>query len=175
MPNALADLMEATDSTRRKIQFWVEAGAIVPESGTDRGGRGVHREFSTEELVIACVLKAIEGDHVVPIGRLLAISKNLRPQLSSKIVREELNEAILGRLDLFMVLSPTHARQGSTIGWFTVSNSRTTMPDPPNYDVGSYLREYLIDGLIADNRRDNCSRNVVYLNPWLSKVRQILK
>jgi hypothetical protein len=175
MPNALADLMEATDSTRRKIQFWVEAGAIMPEPGTDRGGRGVHREFSTEELVIACVLKAIEGDHVVPIGRLLAISKNLRSQLSIKAVMEEINEAIMGRLDLFMVISPRQGSSYTSIGWFLIANSRTTMPDPPNYDVGAFLRTYLVDGLIADNRRDNCSRNIIYLNPWLSKVRQILR
>ena|ERR1700727_3150565 len=173
MPNTLADLMEAADSTRRKIQFWVEAGAIMPEPGTDRGGRGVHREFSTEELVIACVLKAIEGDHVVPIGRLLTISKHLRPYLSSKIVRDEFNEAIKGRLDLFMVISPGQGQ--SSIGWFAVSNSHTTMPNPPNYDVGSFLRKDLVDGLIEKKRRDNCSRNVVYLNPWLSKVRQILR
>jgi hypothetical protein len=169
VPNALSDLMRATDSTRRKIQFWVESGAIVPEPGTDRGGRGVHREFSMEELVIACVLKAIEGDHVVPIGRLLAIAKHLRLELSSPFVRDEFNEAILGRLDLFVVISPNY------LGFFPVANSRTTMSNPPDYDVGGRLRDTIIRDLIADNSRDNCSRNVVYLNPWLSRVRQTLR
>jgi hypothetical protein len=180
VPNTLADLMQVTDATRRKIQFWVEAGAIVPEPGTDRGGKGVHREFSTEELVIACVLKAIEGDHVVPIGRLLAISRNLRSELMlSKHIRNEFNEAMAGRLDLFMILSPGNHRQSKTasnfVAFFLVPNSRTTIIPRPDYDLGRLLRKILAEDLIADSSRDNCSRIVVYLNPWLSRVRETLK
>jgi hypothetical protein len=166
----LSDVEEIARAPRRTITFWIEQGVLLPEPGTNRAGRGVHRQFSSDEVVIACILRSMSQDHVVPIGRLLLISKELRQQLKGAAVRETINRAISGEVKLFLTLEPGMISE--------ISEDKTTrlsrfnfLPDPTPEDIFSLT----ISRLIEDYSLQNCSKTIVYLNPWFSMVRETLK
>jgi hypothetical protein len=73
----LADLARVTGAKRRSLQLWADAGVIVPEKSTDRGGSGTHRRFSRKEAVIACIVHAF-ALHQIAIGELQLISTAMR-------------------------------------------------------------------------------------------------
>src|ERR1700722_12474131 len=74
---SVSDVEEIVFSNGRTIQFWVEAGALIPSADTHHAGRGIHRAFDASEVVIGCVLRAVSQNNL-PIGRLIAIAKALR-------------------------------------------------------------------------------------------------
>jgi hypothetical protein len=76
----LADLTRITGAKRRTVQLWAEAGVIRARPATERGGTGVHRQFSIEEAFIACVMTAFV-ELRMGIGTLLKLSKLLRGTL----------------------------------------------------------------------------------------------
>jgi hypothetical protein len=170
----LSDVEDIALAPRRTITFWIEQGVLLPDPGTDRAGRGVHRQFSADEVIIACCLRAISQDHLPPIGRLLMVSKVLRKQLKSDGAgRKIINRAISGELNLFLVLDP------DTISFFPVALPDST-PEPTIHGwkpvpVDAAFYNTVINPLITDNRRDKCLKTVVFLNPWLSQVREPLK
>jgi hypothetical protein len=86
----LADLARVSGAKRRSLQLWADAGVIVPEKSTDRGGSGTHRQFSRKEAIIACIIHAF-ALHQVSIGELQIISMAIRVFLlvSSKGELEE--------------------------------------------------------------------------------------
>jgi DNA-binding transcriptional MerR regulator len=103
----LSDIEEIADAPRRTITFWTEQGLLVPAVGTNRAGRGVHRQFSADEVVIACVMRALSQDHGVPIGRLLSVSRMMRSYLKTEgKVRKNIDQAISGEVRLFFILEP---------------------------------------------------------------------
>jgi hypothetical protein len=73
----LADLARVTGAKRRSLQLWADAGVIVPEKSTDRGGSGTHRRFSRKEAIIACIVHAF-ALHQIAIGELQEISTAIR-------------------------------------------------------------------------------------------------
>jgi len=103
---SLSDVEEIVFSNRRTIQFWVEAGALVPTPDTNRAGRGIHRVFDASELVIACILRAVSQNNL-PIGRLIAISKALRDTyFKIEYVINKINLARTGSASLFLIIEP---------------------------------------------------------------------
>lgn len=166
---SLSDVEEIADAPRRTITFWIEQGVIRPEPGTDGAGRGVHRQFSADEVVIACMLRAASQDHVIPYGRLRAISGVLRTQLKSEVAfRKTVNQAVSGEVNLFLILEPKASDGYFRVGVFPVLK---TSEDKDKVN----LWHDTIQSLIEDSSRETCSKTIVFTNPWLSKVRERLK
>jgi hypothetical protein len=164
---SLSDVEEIADAPRRTVTWWIEQGIILPEPGTDRAGRGVHRQFTAEEVVIACMLRAASQDHTIPIGRLLTISKVVRGKIDGAI-RRMVNQAISGEVNLFLIVEPTASDGHTKVGFFPV------LKTPEAKDRNALWSHTLAD-LLRDNSRETCSKTIVYVNPWLSKVREPLK
>jgi hypothetical protein len=147
--HSLSNVIDITFSNRRTIQFWVEAGALVPTPDTDRAGRGVHRSFDSSEVVIACILAALSQNNL-PVGRLIAIAKAVRGvYLKEKDIINKINLAKTGNASLFLIVEP-----GFNIV-FLID------PDPKE------VYEHTVELMKA---RHTSSKTIVSLTPWLERA-----
>jgi hypothetical protein len=149
---SLAKMVDISHSSRRSLQFWVEAGALRPTAGTDREGRGIHRRFDRSELILACVLGACSQVNL-PIGRLIGISRGFRDDLMMKDrAAVHIEAAIIDSAKVFLIVEP--------------GLDLVLLSDP---DEGE-LYECLIRDMIEISARFRTSRTIFYLNPWLKDV-----
>jgi hypothetical protein len=149
---SLSDVEDIVFSNRRTIQFWVEAGALVPTPDTNRAGRGIHRAFDASEVVIACVLRAVSQNNL-PIGRLIAIAKALRhTYFKMEYIINKINLARTGSVSLFLIIEP-----GLDLV-FSID------PDPEE------VYKYTVKPMMVRRSRDTSSKTIVYLTPWLERV-----
>ena len=79
---SLADLVEVTGANRRSVQIWAERSVLQALVGTEAAGTGVHRRFTRDEAIIACVVHAFAMRHIA-IGGLLEISAAVRSFIGS--------------------------------------------------------------------------------------------
>jgi hypothetical protein len=155
---SLSQMVEIAHSDRRTVQFWVESGALLPSAATNRAGRGVHREFDRDELIIACTLSAV-AQAKLPIGRLIVVSKALRTNfLVVPDGREYIEKAINGPGHVFLKIRP--GREDET----------ELVCEPDAHDERAIYGD-----LIRTNRRHDSSALVFYLNPWLEGVPMLPK
>lgn len=96
---SLADLTKITDSKRRSVQLWAEAGVIHADVETERAGTGVHRRFSRNEAIIA-VLIARRAELRISIGMLKMLADHYRTLMQRFDVIFE--ECIAGRMIAYM-------------------------------------------------------------------------
>ncbi|CAH2400503.1 hypothetical protein MES4922_250002 [Mesorhizobium ventifaucium] len=96
---SLADLTKITDSKRRSVQLWAEAGVIHADVETERAGTGVHRRFSRNEAIIA-VLIARRAELRISIGMLKMLADHYRTLMQRFDVIFE--ECIAGRMTAYM-------------------------------------------------------------------------
>jgi hypothetical protein len=106
----LSDLTRLTGGKRRSVQLWAEGGAIRAEDGTERQGSGVHRTFSRDEAVIACILAPF-AEMGAPIGRLIRIGNWLR----ERILKERRKEIEAGLGDIHPVYLVAHSIHGDSV------------------------------------------------------------
>ena len=111
MAQALADVIGAT---KRQVQIWTDAGAIVCIPETDRQGRGRQRLYDPSEIPIAGLVAAI-SKYKLPIGMIVGWSQMVRTHLAgrgqgasgfSPYEREWYEAALAGELRSFLVLTP---------------------------------------------------------------------
>jgi hypothetical protein len=149
---SLAAVVEISNSNRRTVQFWVEAGALIPSADTNRAGRGVHRSFDRLELIIACVLGAVSQAQT-PIGRLIGIAVGFRAEyLANERLREMIEAAISAKSKIMLIVEP--------------GREFRILADPSPEEA----YKYLVDDMFAYDRQSDTFRNAFYLNPWLAGV-----
>jgi len=99
----LSDLVRITGAKRRALQIWADRGALRAEPETESSGSGVHRTFSREEAVIACVLTGFSQQEVA-IGNLLKVSHGMREgYLKIPHLRPIFNDALAGKGKNFLI------------------------------------------------------------------------
>ena len=76
----LGDLVKITGAKPRSLQLWADRKVIRAIKNTDDSGSGVHRRFSRDETIIACIIQAFALRHM-SIGQLKAIADGLRNEL----------------------------------------------------------------------------------------------
>jgi hypothetical protein len=91
---SLGDLEKITRAKRRSIQLWADAGVIQAGRSTERAGTGIHREFSRDEAIVACIIRPFALRRM-SIGELLFISGAIRTTLFAQ--RPLIEAAIDGR------------------------------------------------------------------------------
>src|SRR5277367_2644721 len=148
---ALADLVRFTGAKRRAVQLWAEGGAIVAEPDTEHAGAGVHRVFSQDEVVVACVVAAFAQDSA-PIGFLIRAGKDIRGLLSRPHSKNDVYKAVIDVERRFLIYDKTDRPLV-----FRVSH-------PDFVDV---LTTYLLQGM----RDSNIKANIVYLNGCFARLR----
>ena len=77
----IGDIVARTGAKERSVLMWADALAILPDGGTNRGGRGVHRQFKWRELEIAAVLAAV-APFRLPIGVMVQVGNIVRSGLN---------------------------------------------------------------------------------------------
>lgn len=103
MDYTLADLGRITGAKRRSLQLWADARAIIAELPTDHAGTGVHRRFSRDEAIIACILSAFAAQQI-SIGGLVEIAKSVRSFLSVSATRKMIIEPAIAGDDRWMLV-----------------------------------------------------------------------
>jgi hypothetical protein len=91
---SLGDLEKITRAKRRSIQLWADAGVLQAARSTERAGTGIHREFSRDEAIVACIIRPFALRRM-SIGELLFISGAIRTTLFAQ--RPLIEAAIDGR------------------------------------------------------------------------------
>ncbi len=147
----LAKVMEIAQLDRRTVQYWTEAGALHPTQATNRAGRGIHREFKRDGVIIACVLNGL-AQFKLPIGTLLRVSQDIRVRyiVPDAKLRQPLEDAI--------------ARQAKVFLWVRGENI-AIIADPAAEDCARWFEQ-----LCLENRKDGSGACLLFLNPWLGSV-----
>jgi hypothetical protein len=143
----LADLVRLTRAKRRSVQLWAESGALVAEPETERAGAGVHRAFSRDEAIVACVVAAFALD-AFPIGKLIHIGASIRDLLKKKEFRGDVLQAVNNERPTFLYydqkLSPT---------------------------IIAPFVEQFGKHLLGEMNDENVKANIVYLNGCFARLR----
>ena len=74
---SLSDLVEVTGAKRRSVQLWAERGVIRALKSTESVGTGVHRQFSRDEAIIACIVHPF-ALRQISIGELVNVAAAVR-------------------------------------------------------------------------------------------------
>lgn len=147
----LQDLVRFTGAKRRSVQLWAEAGAIVAAPATERAGAGVHRSFSEDEVVVACVVAAFAQDNA-PIGFLLRVGKDIRALMSTPRGKENVYKAVINVEKLFLIYD---------------KGDNPTIFGPRHPDFCEVLRTYFLYAM----KDSNIKANIVYLNGCFARLR----
>jgi hypothetical protein len=99
----LADLVRITGAKRRSLQLWADRGALKAEPETNTAGSGVHRQFSKDEAIIACILNGLALQEVA-IGNLVKAANGIRSAyFRVPHLRETFEEALRGEGKNFLI------------------------------------------------------------------------
>ena len=99
----IADLANVTGAPTRSIIFWSDKGALRPERSTASGGKGVHRLFDRDELIVCAILAALHLTSA-PIARLRSVAATMRGLLNEPKARLDVEAAIRDDYKVFLVV-----------------------------------------------------------------------
>jgi len=154
----VADLIKATNASPRTIKFWVDQGLIRATKASEGGGHGVHRQFTRNELILACLLLPLSigwrGDQTRTLSELKELAKEVRFVIA--IEQECIEKAIEGRRPYYLVL--TWIFEGGISSWVTPTH---------------YAKELYFPGVIGELEENPGRAEVLYLNQWLSPLRNM--
>lgn len=137
----LADLVRITGAKRRSLQLWADRGALKADPGTDAAGSGVHRVFSKDEAIIACVLNGFARQEVA-IGNLVKVALGIRiAYLRVPQMRETFDEALRGEGRNFLIYN----LEGAVTLW-SQTYSKVSLP----HALTSMIGELSISAVVVD-------------------------
>ena len=119
MAQAVAD---ATGATKRQVQIWTDAGAILCIPETDRQGRGRQRLYDRSELPFVALVNAL-SIYKVPIGYLVKWTSLARIYLGDqahklgKHSKAWCKSAMAGERESFLVFYWSHEGRVHTAAW----------------------------------------------------------
>jgi hypothetical protein len=155
----VADLIKATDARPRTIKFWVDRGLIRATKASEGGGHGVHRQFTRNELILACLLLPLamgrRGDQTRTISELEELAKSIRVAIHAE--QDVLEEAVAGREHHYLIL--TWIFGGTISTWVT----------PP----AGVAKELYFPGVVSELQTHPGRAEVLYLNMWLQPLRNM--
>jgi DNA-binding transcriptional MerR regulator len=162
MTYSVADVIEATGLKRRTIQFWADKGVIQATRATQEGGSGVHRSFTRNEVIIACLMHPFSlgwhGDQTRSLSELREVAKTLRHLL--RAFAEDFEAAIKAQGSFYLVL---FWRFGQTPG-----SGQPTSIDTWLEDVQK--GKPFFPGIFGTLEKWSGRAEVLYLNEWLQPL-----
>jgi hypothetical protein len=154
----VADLIKATDAKPRTIKFWVDRGLIRATKASEGGGHGVHRQFTRNELILACLLYPLamgwRGDQTRTISELVELAKSIRVAIHAE--RDVFERAVSGREHFYLVLIWIFGGQIQT--WVTPTHK---------------ARRLYFPGVVAELETHPGRAEALYLNGWLQPLRKM--
>ena len=154
--HTLADMEDLLACNRRSVQFWTDAGALIPTADTRHMGRGVHRLFDSAEVVVGLIVRAA-AQIQLPIGRLVSIATVVRREwLQDPEHKAILNSGIAGTAQVFMVIE---------------SGNRLVLLKNPPVDEAV---EATFQEMVHANSIDDSWKGLIHLTPWLRRAKSTL-
>jgi DNA-binding transcriptional MerR regulator len=158
MGYSISDIAAATALPKRTIQFWADKGVLKASALTSDAGKGTHRSFSADELVIACLVHPLSlghrGNQVRSIGELKEISKNLRSLVKGQATKDYFQEAMAGKNTCFLTLIWLFGKEG---------HIQTHIQSQKEGDAA-------ISGLLDDLTKVPGRAETICINPWIEGV-----
>jgi DNA-binding transcriptional MerR regulator len=155
----VADIIKATGLKRRTVQFWADRGVINATRATQSSGQGVHRSFTRNELIIACVLHPLSlgwrGDQTRSLGELIELAKILRTLLRTPVTHRDFDEAISSDDDVYLIVT-----------WIFGGGIETAIQNTRQQDK-------VFPGVIGQLAEQSGRSEVLYLNEWLQPLREM--
>jgi DNA-binding transcriptional MerR regulator len=165
MTYTVADVINATGLKRRTVQFWADKGVIQATRATQEGGSGVHRLFTRNEVIIACLMHPFSlgwhGDQTRSLSELRELAKTLRHLLRS--VAEDFEAAINGQGSFYLVF---FWRFGQTPGSGHPTSIETWMEDVQKAKL-------IFPGIFGTLEDWSGRAEVLYVNEWLQPLRNM--
>jgi hypothetical protein len=158
----VADIIKATGAKRRTVQFWADREIIRATKATQEGGPGVHRSFTRDELIIACLIHPLSlgwrEDQTRSVGELIQVASSIRMQLKHDFSREDFERAIAGDGKFYLVIT-----------WLFGARS------PPEYWVAEVppKGQLFFPAAMATLEQHPGRCEVLYLNDWLRLLRNM--
>jgi len=129
-----SDVARLSGAPLRTVRYWALTRVLEAAPESDRAGTGKHRQFSKQEVVIACIVQYFSS-RGRQIGQLTDISKTLRAALlSDEWSWDCLNGAIRDAFKVYMVLPDL----GLEYGWISLYST-----SPPIHN-GSPLSQAIV-------------------------------
>jgi len=164
MTYTVADVIKATGLKRRTVQFWADKGVIQATRATQEGGSGVHRSFTRNEVIIACLMHPFSlgwhGDQTRSLSELREMAKTLRHLLRSRVTAEDLEAAIKGQGSFYLVF---FWRFGQTPGSGKPTSIETWLEDVQKGKLA-------FPGIFGTLEEWSGRAEVLYLNEWLQPL-----
>jgi DNA-binding transcriptional MerR regulator len=110
----VTDLARIAGANPRSVQHWAASGLLSPDPVTNRAGTGVRRLFSSDELIVACILQPLV-EHQTPIGELQTIGNSVRRSLFNGAEARRKLTAILSGSQAWLVLFPPRRKNMLTL------------------------------------------------------------
>jgi hypothetical protein len=135
MKLTLADIAKITGAKPRSVQLWAEAGVLKADPITERRGSGVHRTFSRDEGLVACVVNAfaVQG---VAIGNLLHAANGVRNHyLPKPHLREAFEDALIGSGSNYLIYDLK--RGSSSIGIWSSRRTKVALHEMLTKTMGA--------------------------------------
>jgi hypothetical protein len=155
----VADLIKATDANPRTIKYWVDRGLIRATKASEGGGHGIYRQFTRNELILACLLLPLamgrRGNQTRTISELEELAKQIR--LTIRIEEDVFEEAVAGKEHHYLIL--TWIFGGEIQSWVT----------PP----AGVAKQLYFPGVVAYLQTNPGRAEVLYLNGWLQPLRNM--
>jgi DNA-binding transcriptional MerR regulator len=123
-----SDVARLSGAPLRAVRYWALTRVLEAAPESDRAGTGKHRQFSKQEVLIACVVQYFSS-RGLQVGQLTNISKTLRAAiLSDEWTLDCLNGAIRDDFKVYMILLDS----GLEWGWISLySKNPPTHNDRP--------------------------------------------
>jgi DNA-binding transcriptional MerR regulator len=154
MSYSVSDIAKATGLKTRTIQFWADKGVMRASSVTTDAGKGNHRSFSADELIIACLVHPLslghKGNQVRSIGELKEISRALRPLVKHQ--RDYFDQVIAGKDTCFL-----------TLIWLVGHGIQTHIQSEREGSAE-------IEALLSDLKKAPGRAETICINPWIEGV-----
>jgi DNA-binding transcriptional MerR regulator len=100
---SVSEVAQTSGVNPRTIQFWADKGVIRATPSTSEAGKGTHRSFSYDELLIACLMNSFSGTQVRAVGELKTIAKAIRTILKGPD-RVHFEAAVTDSANCFLIL-----------------------------------------------------------------------
>jgi DNA-binding transcriptional MerR regulator len=161
----VADVINATGLKRRTVQFWADRGVIRATKATQEGGSGVHRSFTRNELIVACILHPIalgwQGDQTRTLSELTQVANHIRLLVKAPVACDDFEQAIAGTGQFYLILTWIF---GDEIKVTSVETAMPNLREAKSYDFRAMFQTL---------EQTPGRSEVLYLNEWLRPLREV--
>lgn len=153
-----SDVSRLAGAPLRSVRYWALTRVLEAVPSSDRAGTGHHRQFSREEVIIACIVQYFSTKGL-QVGQLTKISKTLREEIFTDDVSVGyLNSAIRDEFKVFMIVPDA--------GWITFFGRGIT--DKVDKETRIFSDKEKVAGMLIRGPADAVDQEVAGIFRWVT-------